>query len=485
MRGLTVALLALAVVAGAYLRFNGLDEREMSADEGASWAAAAAPTFTEVLQRQAHLNPGKFGLHDLALHAWMGTFGDSLASIRALSAGAGTVAIVLVFFLSDEIFWRDLAGKDLADSRVATTPASEPNEIFGESEIVHSVSAVAALLFAVNLVSIKYSREARMYPLALALMLAQGCVFLRAARSGGFINYAGAAIFTALCIAATLTASLILLPEGLWLPYTIVVEGIEKFGRVMRLTIALSIGLTLLAPLGLNYCRAGGGVPPADVTKWISRPEAWAPLSLFNKATGTFAFPVMAAMAVWGVIKWWRDFAGGVRFALLWMFAAPLLLVIVSYAVRPAFVERYLLSCFVPFFILVALGAWSFASCWARIGMVVLLAALALGHVLEFNRRLHDAQWREATAASVAQLGNEGSIAVAPRYAVNVVRYYLAHGSASRVSAVGFDNPAAVLIVADTGVAPREASQLARAYPHVLARVRGLVVRGHQQANER
>jgi len=138
-----------------------------------------------------------------------------------------------------------------------------------------------------------------------------------------------------------------------------------------------------------------------------------------------------------------------------------------------------MLSCFVPFFILVAIGACSLDSAWTRIGVVTLVAALALGHIAEFNRRPHDAQWREATVAAANHVGSEGSIAVAPRYAANVVRYYLAHGSNSRVSAVGYDSAAGVIIVADTSVGLPEESQLARAYPHVLAHVRGLVVREH------
>jgi len=99
-----IAMLALAIIVGGYLRFASLGAREMSADEGASWGAAAEPTIRAVLHAQSNLNPGKAGLHDLALHLWMRALGGSLAVMRALSAMIGTLAILLVFVVARELF---------------------------------------------------------------------------------------------------------------------------------------------------------------------------------------------------------------------------------------------------------------------------------------------------------------------------------------------------------------------------------------------
>ena len=68
-----------------------------------------------------------------------------------------------------------------------------------------------------NLVTIKYSREARMYPLMLAAILAQVAMFLRALRTGGLANYAAIIVLTALAIASNFAAVLIPVTEGLWL----------------------------------------------------------------------------------------------------------------------------------------------------------------------------------------------------------------------------------------------------------------------------
>ena len=62
-------ILVLAIAVGAWLRFANLGADEMSSDEGASWAAAAAPTIREVVRRQASLNAGKLAVHELAMHS--------------------------------------------------------------------------------------------------------------------------------------------------------------------------------------------------------------------------------------------------------------------------------------------------------------------------------------------------------------------------------------------------------------------------------
>src|SRR5206468_6347899 len=96
-------LLTAAVFLGAHYRFHRLARSDMSGDEGASWAAASAPSAEQVAKLERQLDPGKLALYDLILHEWIGVFGDSLFAMRALSAALGTVAIVLVFIAVREV----------------------------------------------------------------------------------------------------------------------------------------------------------------------------------------------------------------------------------------------------------------------------------------------------------------------------------------------------------------------------------------------
>jgi hypothetical protein len=473
------AILALALILGAYLRFAGLDAREMSADEGASWAAAAAPSASEVLRLQARLNPGKLGLHDLALHEWMRAFGDSLAAMRALSAAAGTVAIVILFFTAREILQIRL-GPSEPGAGAAHDSSSGPMPAMGDA-----VAASAALVFAVNLVTIKYSHEARMYSLALVLTMTQVWMFLRTLRRGGFGNYAGSVIFTVLAMATHLTTVPVFGAEGLWLVYLLMRSrcslAAPESRRALTLILAIGTAAAVLFPFVPRLLHSSERAVAIGAINWIERPRLWAPFALFNKASGSFAFPVMVALAAWGVIRGWSWARGAILFALTWMFVPPFAVLAASYAIRPLFVERYLVSCFVPFFILVAIGAWEVrmvrAGGIAPICALALVTALALGHVGSYNRKPHDAQWSEAVRVAAANAASGGSIAVAPGYAVNVVAYYLKRAAAIP-PAYPYDGAsnASVVIIGDQS-APSLRAQLARDYPHPLAQLRGVVVR--------
>ena len=90
LRTLAICLLAAALVVALILRFSNLaGESEMSSDEGADWAAASAPTLSEVQQLGVAFNAGKLALYDVVLHFWIEAFGESLTSMRALSAVLG------------------------------------------------------------------------------------------------------------------------------------------------------------------------------------------------------------------------------------------------------------------------------------------------------------------------------------------------------------------------------------------------------------
>ena len=478
----TIAMLIISLIIGSFLRFVDLGAREMSADEGASWAAASAPTIRAVLDAQRILNPGKAGLHDLALHLWVHAFGDQLFAMRALSATVGVLAILLVFGAARELL--------TASIESVTDESPGPVECNG-------AAAMAALIFAVNLVAIKYSREVRMYPMVIAAVVAQTGCFFCAMRKGGTIAYAGVTIFTALALAAHIMAVLAFTGDGLWLFYIVARNRFDfaavPVRRAFAMVIALAGGLAMLAPIAPTIIAGAAHAAATGAIEWIKRPPFWAPFSLFNKATGSVTYPAMMALVVWAIAHGWRRWHDAIMFALLWMWAPPIVLMLVSYAVRPAFVERYLVSCFVPFFILIAIGIVELHAYSLRIGAIALMVGLALGHVIAWNRRPHDAQWQEAARAAIAAITPQtsvnietpvspnGTVAVIPGYAVSVVRYYLrTNPAAQSVHAFNRDvnDSARAIIVGDQGVAPVMAVAVDREYPRVLAKFRGVQVRG-------
>jgi mannosyltransferase len=452
-------LLLVALAAGSALRFANLGALELSPDEGASWAAASAPTAAEVIARQPSLNPGELPIHDLMLHGWIAIFGSSLVAMRALSAALGVLSIALMYIVVIELL----------------APAAEQGSALSNDDIA-IVAGLAALLFAVNLVTIKYSREARMYPLMLAAILAQVAMLLRALRVGGVANYIAVVALTALAIASNFAAILIPATEGLWLLYTIARVDRTNARRAWTIALALAAAGLVLVPKILTPLHAASA---GNVGGWRKLPAWYEPFALFNKATGSFAFPVLAALGLWAVFRGWR--AGtrdGISFAMLWMWAPPLMMVAASYAIAPVFVERYALSSFVPFFILAAVGIFELSGDLLRVAALVIAVAFSLGHIVSYDRKPHDAQYREAIAAASASLKSGEVMTVVPSYAIEVIRYYLPPDQFDR--AVRYDpssaSPAAVLILGDQNLAPGMAQSYKNTYPQTVAKLRGVTV---------
>ncbi len=456
-------VLLIAVVAGGFLRFHDLARLEMSDDEGASWAAAAAPSLAEVVAMQARLNPGKMAVHEVMLHGWMLMLGDGIAAQRALSALLGTVSIVIVFWIGWEL-WAPLPGAD-------PPPESSPAMI----------ATLGALIYAVNLITIKYTREARMYPVMLTATLMQVGCFVRASRGGGLLGYAGTALFAIVAIAAHFAAALVPACEGLWLLLMLWRGGPSPRNAESRRAWCLMASLAAAAIAFLAFAmpavRGATSAVGHGAIRWIHRPPPWAPVAFFNKATGSFGFPVLMAAATVGVVKGWKRERDAVGFCLLWMWGPPILMVVASYAAAPLFVERYGLSSFAPFFILAGLGVLKLPGNRLKAGALALVLAVSIGHILSFNRRPHDAQWREAARMGAASLRPGETLMTVPRYSVSVTRYYLPPGDRSRAVdyAAGRDD-ASVVLLRDHGVSPDLAASIRRHYPIELAHLRGVYV---------
>jgi mannosyltransferase len=460
----TLAIVFLALLAGAYLRFNHLGAFQMSADEGATWAAADAGSFREVIALQQTHNPGKLPLHDLMLHIWITLFGDDLLAMRSLSALFGLATILLMVPLTRELFRIRTKGEGAGFSR----------------SDIDMIGALGALICAVSLITIKYDRDARMYAPMLAVAIAHLWVFLRGLRHQSVSDYVILALLTSALIAINPVTLAMLAIEGIWLFAVLVNSRSGYHDRVRTVLIAgvaIVAGLAILAPLLYGPLTAGGAAVSSGKFDWLVKPPWWEPEAFFNKATGSVAFPILFALAAWGVWRGWRRARGALEFTLLIMWAPPLILVIGSIVWRPMFIERYAIYSFPAFFILIAVGIWELDSNLARAAAAIAVVALALGHIHSYSLKTHEVDWQEAARVAQASLRPDETIAVAPPYAVEVVRYYVY--PPLRELAVGYDpatDHAAVAILAEHGVNAATATPIRRDYLHVLARANGVVV---------
>ncbi len=398
----TLILLTVAIVLGGLLRFYHLGASELSPDEAASWAAAAAPSVSDVIRQQARFNPGKLAVYELVLHGWIARFGDGLTAIRALSALLGIGAIVLVFWVARELLM-------LGRTREPSTPA------------IDQAAAFSAMLFAVTLTMIRFARESRMYPLLMAAILAQTGFLLRSRRRGGFANYAPISLFTAVSIATNFTAVFVIAAQGLWLLSSR--QG-RRDGIAWKPLAALAAGVIALAPLLAGAALSSVGAMDRGALNWISPPSPEDVFSFFNLGTGTLPFPVLLVLALWGIVSQWHRLRDATIFALFWMYGPVLLLYATSLAVTPLLVERYALSSFVPFLILAAVGVTACPTTRVRNAALALAVVLSIGHTADFLRKPASLQWVHAMER-IRAYSPAATIAVVPAYATNVLHYYL------------------------------------------------------------
>ena len=468
---LNALILATAILVGGWLRFRSLGASDMTSDEGASWLAASASTVREVLHQGLALNPGKLALHDLTLHFWMLAFGDGITSIRSLSALLGTLAIVLVFVVARELFADE---RDTATSPLATDSST--------------VAALSALVFALNVVAIRYSREGRMYELMLDMTLIQLWFFLRAVRLGGLANYLWTALFTVLAIATSFVAGLVFMAEGACLLYAMR-PGVTRWPYSWNVAITLLAAAAVvvgLTPWHLWVEKASffSWIGPGFLTEYI--------LGFLGSAIQSPVLVVTLVLAIWGVIRGWQRNAEGTGFTLAWMFLPLLplalwlgpvmLLVATVYSWTPVFAHRWALTGLVPLCIFIGIGIRETRPLLLRIAALTLVVVLAGFRIYTYDPNAGDmewgVQWRAATQAALPELKAGKLVSVVPGYTMYVVRYYLRNDSVDPALLSEGNRRAQVMILADTAqsLLPGALPPLRRWYSVQLARVRGVSV---------
>ena len=467
------ALLLMAIAVGTVLRFFRLGARELSIDESLSWAESAGRSVADVLRVQHQLDSGKFPIYELAQHGWMQIFGESEAALRALPALIGSLSIVLVFILGVEVL------------RTAG-PVRETGNGGGS---INVVAAMCAILFAVGLPSVEIARQARMYSMMQAWILVQMIFLLRARRLGGLANYSGLTVFSAIAVATNFTAALVIAAEALWLVYLRLVSAqseAEARGPASWSTeIAFVTAMLLLLPF-LAVLRYGvEGVKRGDY-EWIRTPGAWEPLATFENGLGSWVFPLFAIFTMLGAIRLWRSHRDEAVLLILWIALPPIVLFAGSYLVVPMLVTRYMISSFVPLFILTAIGIEYLPTRNYRAAAIVAIVSLSILRVSS-EMRPGDHRWRDACETALANAGSQRSIGACHEY--YLVSYYIPAVQRDSVKLVripfhGAESEAPRVVIVSPTVAPAEIAEIRREYPLVVARFRNVLVVSRPDAGD-
>src|SRR5258708_28160179 len=181
---------------------------------------------------------------------------------------------------------------------------------------------------------------------------------------------------------------------------------------------------------GLRY--GVEGVARGDYD-WIKMPGRWEPLTTFESALGTFPFPLFTVFAIVGGVRLWRAHREEASFLILWIVAPPIIVFAGSYLVTPMLVTRYLISSFVPIFILTAIGIESIPSRHFRsIAFLAIVILSVLRASSDFRRG--DDRWRDACEEALLKAGPQHRVGTYNEFFL--VEYYMPEAERSTVKVV-------------------------------------------------
>ena len=379
--------LGLIVVAGALLRFTGLETQGFWFDEWITWAHTGKNlgTLIDAVLDLEGLPPVYF----IVAWAWVKVAGNTEEGLRTLSALAGTATIPVVY----------LAVRSLAASRAAL---------------------IAAALAATSPLLVWYSQEARPYALLVLFSAISFAFFARALEDPRRGVLAGWAASSVLAIATHPFAGMLVAPEAAWL----LLRRAESRRRVAIACGAVAAATLALAPLFVGQGENVpwiGGLPFGDRVFQVGEVFAlglgyglpWVPVVLV--LAGMAAAPVLAWLAP-PAVRGRAAVGAGVALGGL------LLAAIAALLGKDYLIARYLLPLWIPACATVAVA---FSARRAGLAAAALVCAGSLGFVFAFKTdvELQRTDWRTG-AEVLGQAPVKRMIAVpGTRHGLPLLRY--------------------------------------------------------------
>jgi hypothetical protein len=342
---------AIFVVAALTYSFR-LGTDPLGASEAFSAWSAAKPGIGAIARTPILHEPGKFLFYYGALHYYTRIFGLSEASVRSMSAVLMLAALILVFALGREMF-------------------------------DESTALAAATMWAFNPLAVAFARTARMYPMLIALALAQLLMLWRirerpSASVAALCGVAGAALLY------THMGGALFIGTGV----AMLVRDYIRGRRNPMGWLAMAITLALFVPYIPVAREQSETLIAGHWLDWIGTTYE------YPFAVKVLSALIAAAVGVWFVFgatpRWDRD--DQLRWIAAWTILPGLVLGAGSIAIRPMFNLRYVAPSLATLSLLIAGGLAQVSVKWRN-----LLApgfAMACLIALPFDRP--DPQpWRE------------------------------------------------------------------------------------------
>lgn len=383
-----LAAVATVVAAGAAL--VRLGSRSLWFDEGISVGLVHAP-FDTFVQRVTDHEVNQSAYY-LVFNGWYRLVGEGAAAMRLLSALFFVATVPLVYLL----------GRRLFDARTG---------------------ALAAVLLAVHPLAVEWGQQLRGYSLVLFLVTAATYLLVRAVDEptplrvlayGAVASVAVYAHFFALLVLAAHAGSLVLrrpFPRQLAAGAAVVVAAVGAPAVVFI--------------LGRN----------GDPLRWIDAPRARGLVERLGAVAGggPLQLVVYGGAAVLGLVVLtqvvrrspYSDEAWRAALPALWLVLPPVVVLVVTYTVKPLLVASYLIVIVPALVLVVAAGLVRLADRRVAVATTVAVLLVSLLGLVDWYRDDGTEQWRGAIESVLADAAPGDGLVAVPTSARGAVDHYL------------------------------------------------------------
>jgi len=376
-------MLAIVLLIGAFLRFFDLAGESLWIDEGqtVAYAVKSLPEIVKYCARDVHPPSYLF-----LIHFWTSLFGTSEAALRLPSAIFGLASVLLCFFLARRLF----------DNKTAL---------------------LASLFLSISYMGIKFSQEARSYAMLLVVIILSYhalLLYLDKPSKGRAFYYM---ISIAIMLYVHYFALFIIISHQLYFLYFLSGRP-ERPGKRILSWVGINVGaLILFAPwihfLVKQIVAKMGGKGPGS---WVMKPDMFVVYRTFIQLAGgklpllvfIFSLLVLIVTVLTRKFKKGKTIVSGKKYdeekqstrkpyvlISLWFACTIPLPIILSFVLKPIYVERYAIQ-FLPGFCIIS--AQMFMSMrpkmvrWFLVGLFLLTSSVSLYY---YYTTLDKEQWRE------------------------------------------------------------------------------------------
>lgn len=220
----TLLLLLIIIVLGSFLRLYGISKESFWLDEGATALTVKKYNLPQILKNineenkilPEYYTAGDLPVYYSLLEIWSTPFGISELSLRSFSAIFGILSLILVFYLTNLIFNKNIA-------------------------------LLSTFFSAINLTLIFYSQEARVYSFVLFFSILSITFLVKYLKQGKGIYLAGVIISNAILLYSQFSWLIFVFAEGLYALFALY----KKYRAEMKLDKKLLVALLIIGVVSL------------------------------------------------------------------------------------------------------------------------------------------------------------------------------------------------------------------------------------------